>query len=244
MTYRKLIKGFDAFKRDFFGKEVNADYQKLVEEGQRPETLVIACSDSRIDPALLTYSDLGQFFAIRNVAALVPPYGEKDNLHGVSAAIEYAVRALGVKHIVVLGHAGCGGINALATGNYQVEPNTEFEFIEKWLDIARHAKERIDAEMPDADQAYKISTLEQAAVIVSLHNLLSFPWIKSRCDDNVLKIHGWCFDMQQGELYEYQPDRGIFDTVDVTGQDKALLTAQNGLDFFIKNKACCASDAA
>ncbi|MEE3323318.1 MAG: carbonic anhydrase, partial [Pseudomonadota bacterium] len=66
MTYRKLIKGFDAFKRDFFGKEVNADYQKLVEEGQRPETLVIACSDSRIDPALLTYSDLGQFFAIRN----------------------------------------------------------------------------------------------------------------------------------------------------------------------------------
>ncbi len=244
MSYRKLINGFDAFKRDFYGQDVNEAYQKLVAEGQRPETLVIACSDSRIDPALLTYSDLGQFFAIRNVAALVPPYGEHAHLHGVSAAIEYAVRALGVKHIVVLGHAGCGGINALATGNFQVDSEQDFEFLDKWLGIARHAKDMIEDQMGDADEAYKISTLEQAAVIVSLQNLLSFPWIKSRCEDKSLKIHGWCFDMIKGELYEYQPERGVFDTVDVSGQDKALLTAQNGLEFFVKNrKACCAGAA-
>lgn len=213
MPYKKLIEGFEKFREDYFRSDKRVAYQKLVEEGQKPETLVIACSDSRIDPAILTNSNPGEFFAVRNVAALVPPYNNGGLLRGTSSAIEFAVRQLQVKHIVILGHAGCGGINALATGNYQATENHRFQFLHHWLNIAGQAKDAIYTQLKTAPETEKIRALEQAAIVVSLENLLSFPWIKARHDSGSLHIHGWYFDMKTGALLEYNPAQGSFENI-------------------------------
>ncbi len=210
MGYRKLIKGFNKFKEDYFQTDKKEFYQKLVKEGQNPDTLVIACSDSRIDPAILTDSIPGDFFAVRNVAALVPPYAKDASLHGTSSAIEYAVRALQVKHIIVLGHAECGGMCALATDTYKAKSGNEFDFIENWLDIASDAKEMIDDMFKDISPHEKATLLEKAGIIVSMENLLTFPWIKARYDAGDIKLHGWYFDMKRGALLEYSSQKGEF----------------------------------
>lgn len=235
MPYQKLIKGFAKFKEDYFQSDRRDEYQKLVEEGQKPETLVIACSDSRIDPAILTHSDPGEFFAVRNVAALVPPYNNGGLLRGTSSAIEYAVRQLQVKHIVILGHAGCGGINALVTGNYQATEHHSFQFLHHWLRIAGDAKDAIDQKLKNADDAEKIKALEQASIVVSLENLLSFPWIKARYDSGDLHIHGWYFDMKAGNLLEYNAERASFEDVTDHSLSAIKLGNTDHLEHFLKN---------
>ncbi|HOO51978.1 MAG TPA: carbonic anhydrase, partial [Alphaproteobacteria bacterium] len=218
--------------------EKGEDYQRLVDEGQKPETLVIACSDSRIDPAILTYSDPGEFFAVRNVAALVPPYNNGGILRGTSSAIEYAVRVLQVKHIVILGHAGCGGIDALATGDFQVTKYHNFEFLQHWLGIALEAKEQVFSVLNFYSQEEKTKALEQASILVSLENLLSFPWIRDKCERKELQIHGWYFDMKGGKLLEYSEEKGIFENVENDKSEKtSSLPNKYDLSQFLKKYA-------
>ncbi len=236
MTYKKLIDGFHIFQKDYYESEDNAFYKELAEHGQKPETLVIACSDSRIDPAILTQCDPGDLFAIRNVAALVPEYNNKRGLlRGTSSAIEYAVRHLEVKHIVILGHSGCGGVEALATGNFQATSNHSFQFLHHWLNIGTETKEGVFKTMTDVNEEERTCILGQALILNSLANLLSFPWIKDKCEREELQIHGWYFDLLKGKLLEYDPKEKLFDDIHHSEASAHFLKDKPALADFLKN---------
>lgn len=194
----KFIAGFERFQDKYFGHD-----RKLFDRlrhAQRPRAMVIACCDSRVDPAILTDAEPGEMFVVRNVANLVPPYDLGGNFASVPAALEFAVQSLEVEHVIVLGHARCGGIRALMSG---AEPGGEF--IGKWVSIAQRARERVLAELPDKPPALQAQACEQAAILVSLENLMTYPWIARRVEAGSLHLHGWYFDIGQGELLGYSP---------------------------------------
>jgi carbonic anhydrase len=196
---RNLIQGFQRFREQHFERNDNL-YQQLVKQGQAPKILVVACCDSRVDPALVFDCDPGDLFVIRNVANLVPPLEIQSGRHGTTAAIEYGVGTLGVKHIIVLGHARCGGINALVkTGGV----GTPGSYIDDWMCLVESARAEVMAEMPQAPLAEKERACEQRAILVSLNNLMTFPWIRERVEQGVLRLHGWYFDIEHGQLLNY-----------------------------------------
>ena len=204
----RFITGFRSFQKDYFGPE--GSQFELLKQGQNPKTMIIACSDSRVDPAILTNCAPGDIFTVRNVANLVPPCEEDGGRHGVSAALEYAVCHLGVEHIIVLGHSKCGGINALMAGTCGCKGGG---FISSWMSIAAPARERVLAELPDKEPALQQRAAEQASILLSLENLHSFPWIDQRVKAGDLSLHGWYFDLNIGELSEYQQDSGLFEKI-------------------------------
>lgn len=202
---REFIAGFQRFQKNYFHGD--NDLFKVLRKGQNPVMLVIACSDSRVDPALISDCNPGDMFVIRNVANLVPPYSPDHSCHGVSSAIEYAVRDLEVEHIVVLGHSHCGGINALMSPAVDVSSR---QFVGNWMSIAHRAKEHVLATLPDAGVAEQHRACELASILVSLENLLSFPWIAERVEEGKLLIHGCYFDMERGKLYAYNTEQKAF----------------------------------
>jgi carbonic anhydrase len=202
----KFISGFKRFQQNYFGRD-----QELfgeLKQGQNPSAMVIACSDSRVDPAILTDCQPGDIFVVRNVANLVPPYEKGAGLHGVSTALEFGVTALGVEHIIVLGHRKCGGIQALMK---DVDISKKGEFIGNWMNIAQRAKDRVLADLPQASAEEQLCACEEAAILVSLENLLTFPWIRERVQNGSLVLHGWCFDIDHGNMIAYNPYNGRFE---------------------------------
>lgn len=195
----QFIAGFGRFRRRYFAGERNV-YTTL-REGQSPSTLVVACSDSRVDPAIVFDTDPGDLFMVRNVANLVPPYEPGGGQHGVSAALEFGVRALKVRHVVVMGHAKCGGIRALLEG-------TEGEFLPRWMSMAAEARAEVLAGAAGLAPAGRERALEFAAMRLSLRNLLGFPWIREAVDAGRLDLHAWYFDLEVGELLRVPADGG------------------------------------
>ncbi|MDT6964452.1 carbonic anhydrase [Cupriavidus sp. SZY C1] len=201
----RLLKGFERFQQHYF-EEAPALYDAL-RAGQHPQTLLIGCSDSRVDPGLLLGSDPGDLFTVRNVANLVPPCHETESgrLHGVSAAIQFAVEQLRVARIIVMGHSGCGGIRALlarpaADGD---TPAPRQDFIGPWVRIAAPARHLVDQTMPDASADQRQHACEQASILVSLRNLESFPFVRDARERGALTLHGWYFDIAAGALLAY-----------------------------------------
>jgi len=198
---KQLIQGFQRFREQHFEKH-DTLYQQLVTEGQTPQVLVVACCDSRVDPALVFDCDPGDLFVIRNVANLVPPLEGHSGHHGTTAAIEYGVSTLGVKHIVVLGHAHCGGIDSLVkTGGV----GTPGSYIDDWMSLVESARAEVIAEMPHARLEEQERACEQRSILVSLENLKTFPWIRERVEEGSLMLHGWYFDIEHGQLLRYDP---------------------------------------
>ncbi|MBL8658185.1 MAG: carbonic anhydrase [Rhodospirillales bacterium] len=216
MSIRKLLKGFLDFKEKTY--ETKKDFFLKLAERQQPRVMMIACSDSRVDPAILTNSEPGEMFVVRNVANLVPPRADDDSKHGTSAALEFAVTALEVEHIVVFGHRGCGGIKALLTA----DPNLSAQntFIHNWMNIADEARRRTLIIARDQPFDHQLKTLEQEAMKTSLANLLSFPWIRERVDDNSLRLHGWYYDIHDGNMYVYVPEKDGFEPLTVELADR------------------------
>lgn len=215
MPIETLIKGFRKFRSSYF--EDSRHYQDLVKNGQSPETLVIACSDSRNDPALMTGSKPGDIFSIRNVAAIVPPYQPDKNYHGTSAAIEFAVKGLKVKNIIVLGHALCGGVQALAEGEQAA--SYDYEFLTPWIEIGEPARASVERILPDAPKTVKQTALEQAIILTSLNNLMTFPWIRTAVEAGQINLRGWYFDMVKGRLLDYDFAAGAFCDITNKGDD-------------------------
>jgi len=195
---RQLIEGFSRFRERHFAKD-DALFRELVEQGQTPKTLVVACCDARVDPALILDCAPGDLFVIRNVANLVPPAENQGHYHGTSAALEFGVRKLNIGHIIVLGHAHCGGIHALLEGDMQKED----VFISEWMGIADAARERVGREFADDGGVARQRACEQQAILVSLDNLMTFSWIRERVEQSTLALHGWYFDIERGELLGY-----------------------------------------
>jgi carbonic anhydrase len=212
--FRALIDGYRRFRRTAY-VEQRQRYDALANKGQAPKVLVIACSDSRVDPTRVFDTEPGQMFVVRNVANLVPPHDPDNHQHSTSAAIEYAVRILKVHHIVVLGHGRCGGIQAALDGTFDAAALGEGGFIARWMDMIAPARDTIRAAAaisPDIDAA---SALELAAIRQSLENLLSFPFVKSAVESGELLLQGACFDIADGVLRVLNHDTGKFEPVGV-----------------------------
>ncbi len=185
-----LIEGYRRF-RDGYYQEHREELEALA-AGQSPRIAVVSCCDSRVDPAVVFDTQPGDLFVIRNVASLVPPSESEGQYHGTSAALEFAVTGLGVEHIVVLGHAQCGGVRAMVENHKggQSEPHT---FINRWVSMAHPCLDELTdngkGEVPSMKAA------EQSAVRLSLKNLQTFPWIAERLANGTLSLHGWYYDL-------------------------------------------------
>lgn len=202
--FRVLVDGYRRFKSDAYVRQ-KARFDSLANDGQAPPVMIISCCDSRVDPATVFDTTPGQVFALRNVANLVPPYETGGGLHGVSAAIEFGVLGLEVRHIVVLGHAQCGGITASLEGANLGHGG--HSFVDSWVDILRPARDRILNFASDDPQR----DLELDAVRVSLSNLRSFPFIAEREQTGQLKLHGAYFGIADGNLYVLNDQTDIFE---------------------------------
>lgn len=206
---QQLIEGFRRFREQHFGNN-EALYRQLVEQGQTPNIMVVACCDSRVDPSLVLECAPGDLFVIRNVANLVPPAENQGQYHGTSAALEFGVRNLEVQHIIVLGHAHCGGIRTLLETGGANKPDS---YIDDWMRLVENARAGVQEEMPEASMEAQACACEQQAILVSLRNLMTFPWIRERVENGTLTLHGWYFDIKHGQLLRYNPVTSVFESL-------------------------------
>ncbi len=204
-----LIEGYKQFKPKYF--EQSQYFRRLVNEGQRPKVLMIACCDSRVDPAIIVDAEPGELFVVRNVANLVPPFNSDPRHHGTSAALEFAVKNLGVQHIILFGHKYCGGIRALMEAECDSHPT---DFIKAWMNIADAAKQRVLQRYPHADIDEQAHHCEKESLLISLVNLQTFPWIKEQLDAKKLFLHAWYFDLDSGMVESYHESQQAFVPLD------------------------------
>ena len=215
----KLQAGYHRFREHVWPGR-RALMQELSREGQHPRAVVLACVDSRVDPAMIFDAAPGELLIIRNVANLVPPYEADGRSHGTSAALEFGVVSLGIPDLIVLGHGQCGGIGFLLQG-----ADTPTDFIGPWMEVARRARSRVLACTPQADPASDAlrTACEREAVRVSLENLRGFPWIAERERAGTLRLHGATFAIATGIL-EWMDADGRFVPVSATGRPVAPAT--------------------
>lgn len=205
----RLIEGYKKFRAKYF--ENSSLYEELVAFGQTPKVLVIACCDSRVDPALVTRANPGELFVVRNVANLVPPFDKDPRHHGTSAAVEFAVKVLGVTDIIVFGHSHCGGIQALMQTKEERLPT---DFIASWMNIATKAKAKVLENHSHLSSAEQTELCEKKSLQISLDNLKTFPWIAERMKENALHIHGWYFNLGTGEIEVFHAEGEKFIPLD------------------------------
>jgi len=205
--FSALLDGYRRFRKTGWARE--RERWADLAEGQSPQVLVIACSDSRVDPATIFDARPGEMFVIRNVAALVPPYQPDSHYHGVSAALEFAVTQLDVREVLVMGHGLCGGCAASLTGQFDDARGGEGHFIAHWIDLLDAARDKVRAEHASLDRA-AFQAMEREGVKVSLRNLRTFPWVREREADGRLKLHGAVFSIADGLLYVCDEAGGDF----------------------------------
>ena len=183
-------------------------YRRLATMGQHPRAMVISCCDSRVHVTSIFGADEGEFFIHRNIAGLVPPYNPDGEYHGTSAAVEYAVTSLGVAHIVVLGHSNCGGVKGCQDMCAGDAPELEMKssFVGRWMDILRPGYARV----MDLPEDLRTRALEHQAVLVSLENLMTFPFIRDEVTAETLTLHGLWADIGEGALEQFDPADGRF----------------------------------
>lgn len=185
-SLRKILLGYQSFRNKYVHGD-NSIMQQLSNKGQQPQIMVVACSDSRVDPALILQCDPGDLFVVRDVANIIPPYGHDSAPQGVSAALEFGVCALNVKHLIILGHSQCGGIHALLNKD-KTPPN---EFITAWVSLIHL----------DASEDLDVDSCSKLALKQSCKNALTFPWLKERVDQGQLILHLWFFDIKDGRIF-------------------------------------------
>lgn len=188
-------------------------YARLADDGQNPRALIISCCDSRVHATSVFGADTGEFFIHRNIANLVPPYVTDGDHHGTSAAIEYAVNTLKVVNIIVMGHSNCGGINGchdMCSGNAP-ELEEDASFVGRWMDILRDGYEKAVAE--GGGRTEQISRMEREAILVSLENLMTFPFVKKKVENGDISLHGVWLNIRDGGLEQYLSTTGSFQPI-------------------------------
>ncbi len=206
----KFLDGFKRFKKKYILYKEHL-YNSM-KDSQSVKTMIVACCDSRVDPAILMDCELGDLFIVRNIANLIPPPcdDEVHLHHSISAALEFAVNYLEVERIIIMGHADCGGIKALWYDGYEAQSRS----INDWVSIAQLAKRKIQRILPSsALTKIKIQACEQQAILISIDNLLMFPYIHQRVESGLLSLHGWYFDIKLGELLGYNFNKERFEII-------------------------------
>jgi carbonic anhydrase len=193
-TFEKIRQGYHLFREKYASGD-NSVMQFLSHYGQQPQIMVVSCCDSRVDPGVILQCDPGDLFVVRNVANIIPPYEKDEAHHGTSAALEFGVCFLKVKHLILLGHSQCGGIQMLL--NDKAEKN---DFISNWVSLIKSDK----ATFHDHDEYARL------ALNYSLQNCLTFPWIKEKVSNNELIIHLWFFDVKKGQILTYSVDESKY----------------------------------
>ncbi len=206
---RYLVSRYRGWKATEFA-ENKAWYQKLASEGQHPRAMIISCCDSRVHVSSLFGAGTGEFFIHRNIANLVPAWNPDGDLHGTSAAIEYAVGALGVAHLLVMGHSQCGGVKGchdMCMGNAP-ELESGSSFVGRWMELLRPGFDEV-RDIDDADA--RIKALEHEGVRISLQNLMTFPFVESAVRAETLTLHGLWHDIGSGRIEVYDGVKGVFE---------------------------------
>jgi len=201
-----LVEGYHRFRANGWANQ--RERWSSLAEGQSPKVMVIACSDSRVDPTQIFDTAPGEMFVVRNIANLVPPFELGGGRHGVSAALEFAVTQLEVPEVVVMGHGACGGVNAALTRKFEHCPPGEGGFIAHWIDLLDEARDRVVAEHGHGPEA--VHALELEAVKVSIANLRTFPCIPPREAAGTLRLHGAYFAIADGQLHLLDEATGTF----------------------------------
>ena len=205
-----LVNRYHGWKATTFA-ENKGWYRRLADEGQRPRAMVISCCDSRVHVTAIFGADQGEFFIHRNIANLVPPYNPDGEYHGTSAAVEYAVTSLKVSHLVVLGHSGCGGVEGYYNmcSGHAPELESKSSFVGRWMDILRPGFDRL----PNGTETERKQALEKQAVLISLENLMTFPFIKDAIENDTLSLHGVWNDIGDGSLEAYDSNIDAFSAI-------------------------------
>ena len=190
-------------------REEQSRFRQLADEGQKPPVLLIGCCDSRVSPEVIFGAGPGEIFVVRNIANLIPPFEAEDPLPETASAIEYAVLALNVAHIVVMGHAQCGGIRAFAQGAaQQFQPLSEADFVSKWKSLVKPAAEKLGP--PSGDFDHYCESLCHASIIQGLESLRSYPWVREREANGELTLHGAYFGVADGRMMVLDQAKGAF----------------------------------
>ena len=206
--FAELLKGYRRFREETYPRQKQR-FEETAKEGQHPKLMIIGCSDSRVDPAQIFDVDPGDIFVVRNVAALVPPFETSPGLHGVSAAVEFAVQMLEVKQIVVMGHGRCGGCKAALTQSYASADHGEGAFVANWINLLSEARKPVAAKHGTEGRKAEMA-MEFAAIRQSLANLRTFPWLAEKEAAGSLKLRGAHFSIMEGVLYSLDEDTGEF----------------------------------
>lgn len=205
---KKLIEGAVAFRQNDF--ETHEQLFSELGKEQKPHTLFIGCSDSRLVPNMITASMPGELFIIRNIANIVPPYKQEGEYLAAVSAIEFAIQSLEVENIVVCGHSNCGGIAALykPAEYFQKIPHTR-----KWLELALPIKEKVLKLLPDGNHASREWLTEQMNIVEQIHHLLTYPYILEKYEKGLLTISGWYYIIETGEIFSYNSAKGFFELI-------------------------------
>lgn len=202
----RLLSGIKKFRLEVL--EEQEDFYESLRREQHPHTLFITCSDSRILPSRITGTNPGELFVVRNVANIVPPYRVTDEYVATTSAIEYAVKALKVKHIIICGHSNCGGCSASL---HQTAEKMDLPHTQRWLELLDEVREKVVA--LEKEPLIQEVMMEEANILAQLENLRTFPEIKEREERGEIDIHGWYFDIGTGEVLEYIEDLGKFTVI-------------------------------
>jgi carbonic anhydrase len=203
----KLFRGIMEFRREEF--ERHRELFRELGRQQKPHTLFIGCSDSRVVPNLITGSAPGELFIVRNVANIVPPYRSTEEYVSTTSAVEYAVLSLGVDTIVVCGHSNCGGCAALN----KPEELAELPHVRKWLEVSEEVRGRVDRLMTGDTPEEREWLTEQVNVLVQMKNLLTYPYVRERYEREELRIFGWHYLIETGEIYNFNDETQLFELI-------------------------------
>lgn len=204
----RLYKGIWNFQRSYFREE--EEFFRRLSEGQSPEVLFITCADSRVDPNLVTQSRPGELFIVRNVGNIVPPYGSIKDKNSVAAAIELAVLDLKVKDVIICGHSNCGAMQAL----YRDEGETQnMPHLMEWLRIAHSVKNLILSHYAGANAEIRQRVTEEENILLQLHNIQTYPFVRQALDEGKLHLHGWYYNIGTGSIYYYNSAEDVFQVI-------------------------------
>lgn len=208
----RLVSGFRIFKGTTYAQKKSV-IEHLLLQGQKPSTLVISCADIRLSPAEIFATNPGELYVVNNVGGMVPKYDEKQGVHGIYSAIEYAVKYLEVQNVIVLGHLKCDAIKMMMSDDFSAGNKNLSHSMRTWLSVCSEARDAVKKHLGSKTAEEQQTACEHEAVVVSLRNLLTYPYVKERLTQKKIHVFGWLFNVEAGDITAFNPDTAYFNSI-------------------------------